>query len=127
MKKYLSAIFLIASTANAASFDYECKRISGDEFDPVTLTISKNGNSISVAIDGEFGHGKAIGKLDKTYKPRTNKDSERFILTDDLPGYEYRPAFIVPRAMIKGTQRGYVKTQARGEGYYATTLACTLQ
>lgn len=131
MKNLITALVcLITSPAVFAavpSYDYSCSCYAGDCDAYATTKLTVEGNKIQITFKGD--DTVYHGKWDSSYKPSGNKEFYRYNLTDWND--EYRPEILVHNSMEKGGMKmknrklgGWMKFQARGEGYFWGNYVC---
>ncbi len=126
MKNLFLAITFLAVTSVSFAHQYKCKGVEGDnkgEFRQITVKA----RSLVVKFDNDATWDLWKGRLDESYKPRpANKDYVRFDGAFTTSGAEYTPWYLVQKGLVDGESKGYMKEQARGEGYFATKFFCWL-
>ena len=131
--KSLIALTLLATSSFATAdtsptggktYTYECTDLDKEE-EPRTMTFRDD----KVVVEGGWDD---TGTLDKSYKPSpANAGTVRYWLEDSTDGYSNW--LLVEKTMLKGGKMlrigkkgGFVKHQARGEGFFNYRFICIL-
>lgn len=122
---FLAITFLVVSGVSFAH-EYQCKGVEGDnKGESRHMTVKSKSLVVKFEDDQTWDLWK--GRLDETYKPRpANKDYVRFDGSFTTAGAEYTPWYLLQKGLLAGEAKGYMKEQARGEGYFSTKFFCWL-
>lgn len=124
MKKLILVAGLFGMAGICLAHSYKCKG-TDDYNETQSRLLSVNSQTLTVK-DPEGATWK--GRIDKDYSPReANRNYVRFNgRYIDNSSAEYTPWYLVEKKLLRGAEKGYVKEQARGEGYFATKFFCWL-
>ena len=126
MNKLFLTLAIVSGLANA--HNYTCKGVEGDDKGSIR-ELRVTARTLTVKQDSEYGGATWKGRLDSSYKPQgPNKNFVRFQgkYSSGGTGGEYTPWYLVHNDLVDGESKGYLKEQARGEGYFATKFYCRL-
>jgi hypothetical protein len=117
--------FNLASLSLASGYSYVCKATNPDEDDGL----------VRIAFSARFDQAKVTNKegessmilRDTTYHPQSDKGSARYsgdlrILGEGIDGYNL--TIIANSFLMKQAKIGYLKVQARGEGFFSRSYIC---
>lgn len=124
----LTLAMLITTAAHADIHKYECVYKDGDADPREVIKLKVNTANAMIAVKYTDADYTDYARYDSSYTPRYNVSYYRyFVVKSGSPSGEYTPEYIVAKALTRGAETGYLKFQARGEGYFGGTYACTLE
>lgn len=117
------SVFSANVSAAAQTHTYSCSCVGDAECEGMeNLNIEVTGDRVTIELGSEDWemNDSWEARLDKTYRPRTNKDYVRYIPTFGGGGYDMEPVFLIKKSMRTGSAKGAVKLQTSDEDGFSS-------